>query len=452
MRRRLLGWLLVPLLLLIGGGAFVDYFAILRPANSAYDQDLVNTALALAQNVIVENGRARLDLPLAAEKALRVDQYDHVYYSIFGPGGEFVAGNQGLPGLPEEAILDKPLYYDGRFQGMRVRLAAMLVSKGAFKILVQAAETTVKRERLTRRILIGLLAPEISFAVAAVAIVWFGIARGLAPLEHLRAEIASRSHRDLRPVPEDHAPIEARPVVRTLNELLKRLESSSKAQQRFIAEAAHQLRTPLAGLQTQVELALQQDEAADRQHALEQLKAATERATHLANQLLVLARSEPDGHRPDQMKPLDLRAAAQTAALEWTPLAIGKNIDLGFEIETGWTLAEPLLVHELLSNLIDNAIRYTQTGGWVTVRTGARDGLAVLEVLDNGPGIPSEERENVFKRFYRVEGSPGDGCGLGLAIALEIAHAHDATVKITTPSTGRGTQVTVLFKGLSVVT
>ena len=320
--------------------------------------------------------------------------------------------------------------------------------QGGKRVLIQAAETLVKRDRLIGEILLGELIPATLVALASVTLVWFGVARGLAPLDRLRAEIATRSHRDLRPVPEEHAPEEVQPLVGGLNALLARLRESIDTQRRFLANAAHQLRTPLAGLQTQVELLARGDLNEEMRPRLLQLQSATRRAAHLATQLLTLARAEPAGQRLDAMQKLDLHRIIEDSAQDWVSRAVAKNIDLGFELQSAPIWGDALLIRELLANLVDNAIDYTQTGGRVTVRCHLNGG-AVLEVDDNGIGIPEWARERVLERFYRIEGTPGDGSGLGLSIVQEITQVHEAALEITPPPSGRGTLIVLRFKPLA---
>lgn len=310
--------------------------------------------------------------------------------------------------------------------------------------MIQIAETLSKRDRNLYEILAIMIAPALVMVLAAVLLVWFGISRGLTPLQKLQAEIAARSLRDLRPVPEDHAPEEVRPVIASLNTLLNNLAAAIDGQQRFLANAAHQLRTPLAGLQTQVEVALRKDMPAELRATFEQLLTATQRAAHLANQLLTLARAEPGALHLMAMQNLNLATLIEEVIGQWLGRAKSKHIDLGFEITSAELSGDPLLIGELVANLIDNAIRYTPEDGYVTVRC-YQDGGAVLEVDDNGIGIPESQREKVLERFYRVDGSPGNGCGLGLAIVQEIAKLHGAELTISTPDHARGTRIKVRF-------
>jgi len=270
----------------------------------------------------------------------------------------------------------------------------------------------------------------------------------LRPLAALQREIHNRSHRDLRPLAEHTVPGEVRALVHAMNDLLARLNEAMSAQQRFIADAAHQLRTPLAGLKTQAELALRQQEPDEIRHTLQHLNTATGRTTHLVNQLLSLARAEPGAHRALALQALNLSDLARDTTTEWVPRAIERNIDLGFDGTTPATAGiegDTLMIREMLGNLLDNAIRYTRSGGQVTVRVAAKRNAVELSVEDNGPGIPPAEREHVFERFHRVLGSGAEGCGLGLAIVREIAQSHNAEIRLGPGAGGAGTLVTVAF-------
>lgn len=445
LRRLLMGWLLPALIALLLAGALTAYLVALHNANRAYDRALLDTSLAIAAQVKIEQGRTRLELPSVAQKVLLTDKYDQVYYLAVGPQGEFLAGHKGLP-LPPARPADRNwIYYDGYYLGRPVRVAALFSPAAGGEIQVMAAETLVKRNNLLGEILFGMLVPEILLGLAVVALVWFGIERGLAPLNRLRQEIAARSSQDLRPVPEEHAPEEVRPVVHEINALLARLDETLTAQRRFISNAAHQIRTPIAALQAQLDAARRESDPAELHATLERVHAAAGRTAHLTHQLLTLARVEPGGQPPAEPQPVELDELVSSAAADWMPQALAKNIDLGFELAPAPLSGNPLLLREMLANLVDNALRYTPAGGQVTVRTRRNDTEALLTIEDNGPGIPAAERDRILERFYRVPGSPGDGCGLGLAIVQEIARGHGATVEIGTPPCGRGTIAQVRF-------
>ena len=449
LRQRLTYWLVGPLLLLVAAGSFVSYRIAFNAATKAYDSALLDPVLAIASHIRPMDGRLELDLPSIAIEALRIDTEDRVYYKVLGPGGELIAGTPRLPAPPERLAPEEHVFYDANFDGERVRVAARAVTVGNGTAIVHVAETLVKRDKLVLELLIASSAPQLLIAVAAVALFWFGIGQGLKPLDRLREEIAARSPRDLRAIRENQ-PQEVQPLVGAVNSLLSRLNAAIESQQRFIANAAHQLRTPLAGLKTHAELARRQPSTVELKSLLDMIAGETERTSHLVNQLLTLARAEPGETSSGQ--PVNLHELIGRDVREWVQHALSKDIDLGFELEDAWTLGEPLLLRELVANLLDNALAYTQAGGSVTVRTQGRDRESVLEVEDNGPGIPETEREKVFERFYRVAATGGEGCGLGLSIVAEIADRHNGRVDLAAPASGRGTLIRAVFPRLATHT
>ncbi len=444
-------WLLGPLAALIVISAVPTYFIAINAANDAYDSSLLDPALAIASHITVTDDEFSIDLPVVALDALRVDSVDRVYFQVLGPANQRIAGNASIPPPPEPRVgtgTAAPSYYNAGIGGVPVRVAALSAPHEQGRVLVQVAETLIKREQLVKEMLLSALVPELGIAIAAIALFWYGIRRGLEPLERLRREIAMRSPVDLRPVVESDKPHEIRPLVVALNQLLARLNAAIDSQRRFIANAAHQLRTPLAGLKTHAELARRESDQTETRALLDMIAAETERTSRLVNQLLALARAEPDVGQSYAQDPVNLHDVASRAVQAWVPKALAKNIDLGFELDDAWIVGNAPLLSELLANLLDNALAYTQPGGTVTVRTRAADGCAYLEVEDNGPGIPEQERTRVFERFYRAPGTGGDGSGLGLAVVAEIAARHEAAAEIATPAEGRGTCVRVAFKPL----
>jgi two-component system sensor histidine kinase TctE len=406
----------------------------------------VDVGIALSERIRSSGPAVSFDLPGAAEQVLRTDKYDTIYYHLRRPDGSALAGDPGLPPVPAgQQPEDGVIAYDGIYRDQPVRVIALMVPCGGLICTVQVAETTNKRRKLARNIVLSSLVPELLITLATLAIVWFGVKSGLAPLEDLSAEIRSRSARDLRPIDPGHAPEEARPLVGALNQLFGQVAEASTNQQRFLANAAHQLRTPLAGLQAHTEIALAQGIPEANRTELEQVRRATIRTARLANQLLALARAEPGGNRASGFERVNLRTVVEDSADEWVHRALAKDIDLGFELEEAQVQGDPLLLREALANLVHNALEYSAAGGQVTVRTGLRNDCAFLEVEDNGPGIPVAERDQVLERFYRIAGTAGTGSGLGLAIVREIAAAHRAEIAIGAGENGRGCKVGLTF-------
>jgi len=442
LRAHLLRMLLPPVAALLAVGALLAYYPSIEPATEAYDQALVDVGIAVGTYIRPGPNGYAIDLPLPVEQALRTDKYDSIYYRVLTLSGLNLAGDPGLPGPSNDATA-----YDALFKGQKVRVVAVPVPCGRSPCTVLVAETTVKRSRLAREILFSSLIPEMLVAAATLAIVWFGVKRGLGPLARLSDEIKARSPRDLRPIDAAAAPEETRPLVTALNDLLDEVDQAAQNQQRFLANAAHQLRTPLAGLRAHTELALTQPLPDAVRAQLDQVHQATIRTARLANQLLALARAEPGGRGGDSA--VDLKSVAEAEADGWVHQALARELDLGFELEAAAVHGNEFLLREALANLVHNAIVYSNQGGRVTVRTGARNGSAYIEVEDDGPGIPPAERERVLERFYRVPGTPGTGSGLGLAIVREIAAGHGASLAITDSASGtnsaRGCRVAITF-------
>lgn len=433
LHRQLVNRLLIPALLLWVFGGIVTYIITVRYVSRAVDMSLYELTLSLAGLVHIVGDDVSVDLPYAAKRMLEIDPYDKIYYKVSGGKKGFILGTGDLsPPRASPPRSDMPIYQDGIINGEKIRIASLYlpISGKNEWVLVQVAETYVKRRVLANEILAGVVLPQLFLITLAALLLWFGIRRGLSSLGKIQSEVSSRSHLDLSPLDPQNAPSEIGSLIRSINDLMQRLGATIFTQKRFIADAAHQLRTPLAGLKTQTDLALRQTDPAERQHSLQQMQTSSEQIIHLVNQLLSLARAEPGWEKSIGKNDIDLVSVASKTASAWVPMALKKNIDLGFEtsVDSAFFHGAELLLREMLNNLIDNAIRYTQHGGKVTVRTEQRDNHYCLIVEDNGPGIPEAEEEQVFERFHRVLGSRQDGCGLGLAIAREIAHAHNGEV------------------------
>ncbi|MBC7514481.1 MAG: sensor histidine kinase N-terminal domain-containing protein [Herminiimonas sp.] len=461
----ILDWMLVPLLLLWPLSIAITYWAAKSIANEPFDRALEDKVTVVAQQVREVGGVISGRLPGSARDILRADDVDNIYFQVMGPRDELIDGEGDIP-APVEDESPQPWSIRFRFDSIHnteVRVAHTYVDLrratggGAGKptvaakagtptdtpaaaigparlVLVQVAETLDKRRQLANQIIKGVILPEFIILPIALALVWLALARGLAPLAQLQQRIRARRPDDLSPIDSGQVPEEISPLVRSLNDMLARLSQTIQMQKRFIADAAHQMKTPLAGMRMQSELALRQTSAFEIHRSLEQLSKSSEAATRLINQLLTLARAENQTPEAAPLVPLDLSDLARNATQEWVQTSFALKIDLGFE-QPGHPVmvrGNPTMLRELLNNLIDNALRYTPAGGSVTVRVRADAATmrATLEVEDTGPGIAPAERAQVFERFYRILGSKVEGSGLGLAIVREIALQHDADIDI----------------------
>jgi two-component system sensor histidine kinase TctE len=447
----LLWYLLVPLGVLWLFNVAMTFYIARYFANAAFDRSLYDATRTLAMQIRIETDQPRISLPAIAWNRLPYDDHDRLFFQIRWRDGATIAGVDDLPLPPARPHpVNKPIFYDGVYHGQPVRIAALYLPVGSPEIsrevLIQTAETLQKHHLLEREIASIVMTPQFVLILLAAVSVWLGVGRGLAPLARIRQTLGSRSPHDLSPLADSGAPQEIRPLLQSLNALLARLNSTLEAQRRFVADAAHQLRTPLAGLITQSEYALRTDDPADQRHALVQIKASAERASRLVHQLLTLARCEASTARGVAFTTLDLDRLLRAQTAEWAPAAMRHDIDIGYESQApGATVSgNAVLLRELFANLLDNAIRHAPCGGRVTVRLCEAERPLIL-VEDDGPGIPPPERERVFERFYRLPGGAGDGSGLGLAIVREIARAHGARAWITEGSGGKGTRVCVQF-------
>ena len=440
-RRRLLLFLFGSLLLVVTGAATVTYWVALRAANNAYDRSLLDPAIDIANNSKIDELGPHVDLPAKALDALVFDQTDRVIFQVRSDQAGVIAGVDDLPPAAPIAVGERR-YFDGVYRGESIRVAALRAENG---LVVQVGETLHKRDELVREILLAELVPTLLIAAGAIALAWLGVSRGLLPLENLRGELMRRSPRDLRPLADDTAPIEVAPVVAAFNDLLHKQREAYALQRRFLGNAAHQLRTPLAGLQMHLELLFAQELPAPVRAQLERMHSATLRASRLANQLLALAKAESAPGQDRELGMLDLADVAAAAARDWAPRAHAQNIDLGFALEPAPIHGDPAQLPELVDNIIDNALRYTPAGGSVTVTTRVDAAGPVLSVEDSGPGIPAAECAKVIERFYRINGTPGDGSGLGLAIVHEIVVRHSGRLEILSRDGQPGAVVRVRF-------
>ncbi len=467
----ILDWMLAPLLLLWPMSIFLTYLVAQNIAHKPFDRDLALVLRSIARQVSVQAAMApalkgeRLSMPRAMVDFLRGDASDQVFFQVLGTRGEFVDGDAGLPVPPVDDLAPGEVHFRNEtMRGEEVRVAYLWVAlPGPVETqyaLVQLAETLGKRSVLANEIIKGVILPQFLILPLAVVLVWFALSHGIKPLDRLQQRIRQRASSDLSPINEFDVPDEVTPLVRAINGLLARLDKSITTQKRFLADAAHQLKTPLAGMRMQAELAVRDIESgstdmAALKRSLHQMALSSQRAAHAVNQLLALARAE-GREQAWQEEPVDLAAIALQTVRDFVPQALSHGIDLGFEAPAdGAALplnGQPVLVREMVRNLVDNALIYTPAGGTVTVRVLADQPgqVMVLQVEDTGPGIAPDQRELVFQPFYRALGTGVDGSGLGLAIVREVAQQHAANVSIDAardtegpPERTPGTLVTV---------
>jgi two-component system, OmpR family, sensor histidine kinase TctE len=483
----ILDWMLAPLLLVWPMSVALTWLVAQEIANRPYDRELGQMVRAVARQVQIaspaQGPSVSLRFPAGAAEMLRSDDEDQVFVQVLGLRGELASGDRDLP-VPEmqASQLGEVQYRDDQVHNEPVRVAylwiaapagAARVAAGSAHPLVQVAETLDKRSRLATEIIKGVILPQFIVLPVAVLLVWLALSRGIAPLNELQQRIRRRESHDLSPIEERDAPEEVAPLVRSINDLLARLDHSLLAQKQFLADAAHQLKTPLAGLRTQAELAQRElDSGADPQsvkRSLQQIARSSQRAAHMVNQLLAMARAD-DKAQPLSLQDVNLVRLATETVRDFVPRALEQRIDLGYEGPEPQAAVpqlpphmpqlrgQPVLIRELIRNLVDNALHYTPAGGTVTVRLIADPfgQVMVLQVEDNGPGIPAAERERVFQPFYRALGTQVDGSGLGLAIVREIALRHGAQVTLAdaaarpaggdaAPAHGPGALFTVRF-------
>jgi two-component system sensor histidine kinase TctE len=432
-------WLLIPLLTLLLISSVAVYRVSLHFSRVAYDHNLAESADDISQ-IIIKNVRTSARPFLLSKNAREMilqDKYDDFYYNIRDERSTLQGGDANLPAPPRNLLEQKaktPAYYDAFVKNKAVRVVTLPVivptPNNAQLMHIQVAETLHKRKTLAKEVLTLITLPQLFIIALAASIIWYAVGRSLRPLIQLEASVAARSPLELTPMEMTGVPTETRPLIGAINGLLDRVVRVLNAQSRFVTDASHQLRTPLAGLKTHIALASRQKTLEAVQYSLVQLDVGVDKLIHLANQLLSLARNEPGADRALKLVALDLNALAQSVTAEWIKVALKYDIDLGFEgtLEPIWINGDSLRLTELLNNLLDNALRYTPSkGGIVTVRVTCPP---LLEVEDNGPGIPESDHVMIFERFYRLEENQVGGSGLGLAIVKEIAEIHQAKINL----------------------
>jgi len=444
-------WLVVALLCLMLATISISEFLVESAIDAPYDEKLIDFVRVLGNEVRVTDDR--LAIRPGAVQLLRSDRRDRIYYALRDGDGQIVAGDPQMAALAGALAPGVPTLQNGQIGEEPVRVAALQIPDPrdpSRSLVLQVAETLNKRQALTEALRTQAVAlPQLLVLVVAILLIVYGYTFVLRPMQRLRTLIDNRGSDDLSPLDPDDAPQDLRPLILSINGLMERLALSIAAQRRFIADAAHQLRTPLAGIKSQTERALVELDPGAVRVALSQLAKGTEHATELANRLLTLARAGSPLTAPRAQ--VDLIAVVRDTIDEHLPQALERRQDLGFEGPPSGVACvvrgDALLLREMLSNLVDNALHYTPEGGTITVAVERTylTGICTLSVADTGPGIPADERERVFEPFYRGADVLGTGTGLGLAIVRTIAAAHNAVIRLEAGPGGGGLSIAVVF-------
>jgi two-component system, OmpR family, sensor histidine kinase TctE len=440
--RQLVFWLAVPLMLLALCGALVHYFNNVAPGVISSDRRLKEAANALMARVQIKGGQVTLDS--VSDGRPQLPSADLIKYALRDSQGRLLVGAVQLPAVAMNSDTSQ-LIAMSQLDGRSLRTLTTRFDTRAGVIFITVADMRGANEPAARYGLMSTLLWDFVQLDVTLVLVWVGIQLGLRPVKKLRDEIAQRSPLDLRSIDEASVPREISPVVVTLNRLFTTLRSSVQSQQQFIANTAHQLRTPITGLQAQLQLLVAEPLADPIKSRLLTLQEGIRQLAHSANQLLMLARADPTVNIATKKQTVAFDTIVGEVVAKFFDRALQLNIDLGVEVEPVSIPADPALMDDLLSNLVDNALKYTPNGGRVTVSAGRKNGKAYLAVEDTGSGIPESDRQRVFQRFYRLPNSPGHGSGLGLAIVDEIARLYEASVLITSGAPGFGTKVLVVF-------
>jgi two-component system sensor histidine kinase TctE len=458
LKRQLAQWLIGVLSALLLADAWVSYREALHAANQAYDRSLSASLKGIAERVYATDKEVVVDIPYSALELFEAGSDDRVFYSVGWAGEEAaITGYDQLP-LPTRLQTNVPVFYDGEYKGQPLRLGAL--QKPLYRtefprpVVVIFAETTHSRQEVVSTLFWREFGRKALFLLVALAVALLATRQAVKPVERLGRAIRARPEEDLTPIDAPDIPREVAPLVEAINLHMGRIDRMLEARRRFITDAAHQLRTPLAVLNTQAEYALRQHDINEMRPAITALHHSLGSAIRLTNQLLALSRAESINGLMAGRQPVDLAALAQETVIELLPLAAERGIDLGFDGRATPTVpGNPVLLREMITNLIDNALRYTPRGGMVTVRvttvaappvppppteealselpwTPPQPQLACLTVLDNGPGIPADQRELVFLRFLRLNSSDTVGSGLGLSIVKEIVLGHDGQIEL----------------------
>lgn len=450
LRRRVAGWLVPPLAFIVLINGVLSYNGALDAANRAYDRSLTVALKTIAESIHATGGQVQADIPYSAFDMSDEGLQERLFYSVIGPDGTRLTGYEDLQPPPQRVLPEEPTIVDARYRHWPIRLGALQKRlydpelSGGDTVTVLFAETTDARKSLAFKLFMDSLWRQLLLLAAGMIVIVIALASAFRPLVDLRNRIRARHEEDLTPIPLRNVPNDITPFVEAINHHMERLANMLRARRNFLADAAHQIRTPLTVLGTQAEYGLRQTDPKEMRQTFASLLGSIRSTRRMANQMLTLARAEPANGLIQERTPLDFAELVRDVAGGLAPLALKKSIDFAFE-----GTATPVPVHgnatmlrEMVLNLADNALRYAPAGGHVTLSVDSQDGQAILHVIDDGPGIPEAEREKVFHRFYRILGrGDSEGSGLGLAIVREICWAHGGEIRLATGVHGSGLDV-----------
>jgi two-component system sensor histidine kinase TctE len=450
LRKRVAWRLIPPLAIILFLNAFWSYKSAMDAANRAYDRSLSASLKSIAESVHATGGRITVDIPYSALDFFEGGVQEHVYYAIIGPGGTRLTGYDDLfpPPLSDGELTIVDMY----FREQPVRMGTLFKRLydpelvGGDVVTILFAETTDARTRLAFSLFMETLRPQLLLIAVGLVLVVIVLRSAFRPLLELRDTIRQRNEEDLIPVSASNVPNELLPLVDAINYHMARLERLLHARRRFLADAAHQIRTPLTVLGAQAEYGQRQSDPEEMRRTFASVIETIRSTRRMTNQMLTLARAEPANGLVSEFSRLDFAELVRDVAGELAALAQKKNIDLSFEGSAMPVFIDgnATLLREMISNLVDNALRYTQDNGNVTLDVSAADHFLRLRIVDDGPGIPAIEQEKVFERFYRILGhSDSEGCGLGLAIVREICWAHRGRIRLGEGRDGRGLAVEI---------
>jgi two-component system sensor histidine kinase TctE len=436
-RRGLTLRVVLPLLALLAVGLWISLNGAWQQASLVTDRLLTGSARVIAEDLYYADGRISAEIPPAALEMFASESRDRVVYRVIGPGGALIGGYGDLQSPPSHTD-QQPVAYDTVFRAEQMRAVAfpqqVATPSGLALVTVVVAETVRARTQLFSTLIFGQIGQQIGLVVLAAAFIWFGIGWELRPLLGLANTVQRRRPDDFSPIPTEPVQSELHPLVSALNGFMNRLERTVTRQRDFLDIAAHQLRTPLAVLKTQVSFALRSPTGDAKDETLRAVDDDLNAMSRLTNQLLVLGRSEHDPHSVT-LHPVDLSAASLTVVASAAPRALDARLELALDAPTpAFITADADLVTELLSNLIDNAILYAGRGATAVISTRVAAGNVTLKVTDTGPGVPASDRERILRRFERGSDATGIGSGLGLAIVAELTEMFGGKLVLEEPA------------------